>query len=177
MSYLSDALQKANRNNWSYRRIEREAHDHDYTLSYTTIGRYMRGRHPEEPNLEVLQAFAAVFRVDLNDLLKVAGIAELKDPFVLPDEAAALDQRERELVLNLIDVVIRAKQSHSEPGTVARAYEDATTNVTQLPRRLHPEIDGLDAAAYEGADTEWKRRREAEQARGEESQEPPHDDA
>ncbi|MCT1367210.1 hypothetical protein [Kocuria sp. HSID16901] len=175
MSYLSDALQKANRNNWSYRRIEQEANKHGYTLSFTTVGKYMRGNHPEKPGLDVIQAFAAALGVSENELLKAAGNPELKDPFVLPEEAAALDRRERESVLNMIDVIIRAKQLRRMPGTAGREYEDAAA--TQLPSRLHPELDNLDAAAYENADPEWKHRRAAERARGEETQETPYDGA
>lgn len=177
MSHLSDVLRDLNTREYSSRKIaelaEREGHD----VHYTTISRYLGGKHPIPPRYEVLAAFASALRVPIEQLTTAGNVAPRTERFELPDEADALDEQERQAVVNLVKVMAARKRPQAEVGTLARAYEDATSNVTSLPSRLHPETDSLDAAAYENADTEWKRRREADRARGEESQEPPTDDA
>lgn len=164
MTQLSDALTTANRENLSYREIWRRADSKGSRVSLSTIAAYMGGKHPDKPNLDVLRTLAEVFGTDLNVLLRAARESELNERFVLPGAADALDRRERQAVLDMVDVILRAKKRR---GAAAKLTVEET----------HPERGDYDLAAYQDGGTwESKARAEADAARGEESQEHPTND-
>ncbi|MDN5639495.1 MAG: helix-turn-helix domain-containing protein [Actinomycetia bacterium] len=169
MSQLSDALHSANREDLSYREIQRRAERHGERVSTATISSYMTGSHSSTPSPKVLRAFAAAFGVSVETLTSDAGLPAVGSRFELPAEADILDGQERRVVVDLIRTMASMKRA-------AAPQQRPAPKTTATIHQLHPERDHLDVAAYEGADEAWLRRREADAARGEESQESPYDD-
>ena len=165
MSQLSEALKRANRSDLSTREIERLAAKAHLSMSVSTISRYLNGKHPRDPSLEVVQAFATVFGTDVNTILRDAQLPTVGKRFELPAEADRLDEEDRELVLHLVrHLASRREQPHDIRRS--RPIEEE-----------HPEAGDFDLAAYEdGGPSAWKHRRDEDARRGEESQEHPYDD-
>lgn len=172
MTHLSDVLNAANTRQLTTRRIAELAEREGHTVHYSTIARYLGGRHPIPPRYDVLEAFSAALRVPMSELEDAAEIPSRAERFELPAEADALNEQERQAVVQLVRVMAQSKHPNKAAGRVDLVTPKTTATIHQL----HPERDHLDVAAYEGADEAWLRRREADAARGEESQESPYDD-
>lgn len=114
MSGLSDLLNQLNTEQWSTRRISREAERHGHELSYSTASRYFAGRHGAATP-EVLDAFAAVFRVDVNELRRAASLRGVYEPFDLGPEAARLSGPQREAIRHLVRVMLEDAPVEGEP--------------------------------------------------------------
>ena len=126
MSALSDALNEANRENWSAAEIARRSGD---LIHRATAANVMRGKHATNPSEEVLQAFADVFRIPVQDLRELAGQpAGESDPYVPPAEAARLDARQRRAV----DEIIRSMVSGdaSLPAYLVGVFDSLTAGET-----------------------------------------------
>lgn len=134
MTTLSDALKKANTNQYSARRISELATAQGYKVDNSTVAKYLRGEHPNPPKRKTLQALAAALGVDIAVFEKAAALAPSLTPFELPAEAAALDEDERRAVLNLVKVMVRNKQPQTPTPSPAADF--------------HPERAGYDLAAH-----------------------------
>lgn len=148
MTELSKLLNELNRNELSTRRIEDEAAKLGHKLNFTTAARYLSGRHPKNPSATVLDAFAAVFRVDPNRLRDAAGLPPLGEPFELPPEARALDPDERQAIINLVRVMARRKDgdgSDSRSAAPMSRLDAARRAQEQADTRPMRDIAGLAA--------------------------------
>lgn len=116
MSALSDALNEANRENWSAAEIARRSGD---LIHRATAANVMRGKHAANPSDEVLQAFAVVFpTLTLKRLRRLAGQpAGEQERYVPPPEADRLNARQRKA----LDELIRSMAA--EDATARRALE------------------------------------------------------
>ncbi|MFC0673500.1 hypothetical protein [Brachybacterium hainanense] len=149
MSGLSDLLQRLNTEGWSSRRIEREAERHGYRLSNATVARYLRGAHPPMPATETLQAFADVFRVDVNRLAAAAGQPSIGEPFDLGPESARLTGPQREAVRHVVRVMLDQNEA-LDTGVEDRAQPDGATRRSDLRLAAYrgtSKLEAMDAAA------------------------------
>lgn len=111
MTALSDLLNTLNHQGWSTRKISAEAENRGHKLNFATASRYLRGDHPAKPSAQVLSAFAAAFRVDVNRIREAAGQSATNDRFELPAEADTLDPDERRAITELVRVMARQKKA------------------------------------------------------------------
>lgn len=129
MTTLSEAIKKANRENFTARKISVLAEKKGHKVDNSTVAKYLRGEHPNPPKRKTLEAIAAALSVDIAVFEKAAALAESKRPFTLPAEAAALDESERRVITELVKVMVRNKKPASTPV------------------EFHPERAGYDLAA------------------------------
>ncbi|WP_026535755.1 hypothetical protein [Arthrobacter sp. H14] len=106
MSALSKLLHEANSEGWSARRITAEAEKRGHPVANTSVSKYLRGE-PEKSSENVLAALGAALGIPLPKLRAAAGLpsGELED-FVLPPEANRLSRKQRDVVLNLVQVFL-----------------------------------------------------------------------
>lgn len=191
MSELSKILNEANINNWSLRDIEKQANKHGHKLNYSTAGKYLSGRHGE-PTAEVLQAFADIFRLDVNDLRAASSLPSIGEPFILPAEAAQLTPAEREAIRNIIRVMIEEKrkaaigmyiQGHNAGQEAEKKERPAPITMQQSMDRMSKYGDMkplpkefFDLAAHPISDLPGMREHAEGLERGEESQEQPDEE-
>lgn len=131
MSELSDYLNTHRPDGMSLRHIQKEAERRGHKLNFSTAGRYLAGDH-RKPSEEVLQAFAAVFSVDVNTLRELANLGPTGEPFELGPEAAALTGPQRDAIRHLVRVFLDTNQHHH--------------TTTETPR---PQQADYDLAAHE----------------------------
>lgn len=112
VSKLSELLNQANRNNWSSRDIEREAQKRGHAITFSTISKYLNGKHGE-PTHKVLHALSDTLGVDVNELRGAAGLPAAGESFVLPVEASRLTAEQRNAVLHVVRVMLNDNQQHS----------------------------------------------------------------
>lgn len=116
MSKLSELLNQANRNKWSSRDIEREAQKRGHAITFSTISKYLSGKHGE-PTHKVLYALADTLGVDVNELRGAAGLPAAGDSFILPAEASRLNAEQRNAILHVVRVMLNDNQQQSEQPT------------------------------------------------------------
>lgn len=110
MTALSELLKKSNTQALTTREISTRADLMGHPVTHVTVSRYMRGKHPVPPKQEILEAFAAALNIPIRELEEAAGAPPTQvEPFNLPAKANALNQSEREAILQLIDVMVEAK--------------------------------------------------------------------
>jgi transcriptional regulator with XRE-family HTH domain len=132
VSKLSELLNKANRQEWSTRDIEREAQHRGHQITHSTIAKYMNGKHGT-PTHSVLQALADVFGLDVNTLRGAASLPATGEAFLLPDEAARLTPDQRNAVLHVVRVMLDGNPHYpEEPGV---DYDEDITQLPRLPRK------------------------------------------
>lgn len=118
VSKLSELLNEANRMGWSTRQIEHEAQRRGHSITFSTIARYLNGKHGE-PTHQVLHALADTLGVDVNTLRGAAGMPAAGESFILPAEASRLNAEQRNAILHVVRVML------NEPSTAA-AQSDHT---------------------------------------------------
>ncbi|MFI8595896.1 helix-turn-helix domain-containing protein [Rothia koreensis] len=176
MTHLSETLHSANRRDLSSRRISELAARKGHDVHYTTISRYLSGKHPVPPRYDVLEAFAVALSVPVSELAEAAQVAPRLSKFELPDEADALDEQERQAVVNLVRVMASKKRSTTSSKTHSPAIEPVNlVESAEGNRAPRLERGGIDLAAHEEARPS-SIRRDATGAHGEKHQENPHDD-
>lgn len=109
------------------RGLARESGD---LFTYNTAAKILNGSHgaPSEP---VIQGLALVLRSDLGLIRQLAGLAPHSlGPFVLPDRAARLSRRQRDAVIELIDVILEA-QAERQPTEKERAAAAAAARAAR----------------------------------------------
>lgn len=175
VSELSRLLNELNRDDWSLRAIERKAADAGHKLSYSTASGYLSGKHPR-PTPEILAAFAAVFRVDVNKLREAAGMPTISgEPLDLGPESARLNTEQRAAIRHVVRVMLEESGSRGDTAPmndeVTRRRESRTVHGTGAD----PDAPPLPAeyAAYKptGSSESEHMNRERNTA-GEESQDP-----
>lgn len=119
MTQLSEFLKNSNTQGLSTRKISELAAKKGFEISNATVSRYLSGKHPEPPSLDVLKALGAVLGVPINKLEALSGMPASSAPFELPAKAATLNDAERAAILHLIDVMVANKTPPAPPGTVA----------------------------------------------------------
>ncbi len=110
MTQLSEFLKNSNTQGLSTRKISELAAKKGFEISNATVSRYLSGKHPEPPSLDVLKALGAVLGVPVNKLEALSGMPASSAPFELPAKAATLTDSERAAILHLIDVMVEAKK-------------------------------------------------------------------
>ena len=106
MSELSRALNEANVEQLSAREIARRAGNR---VSHSQIGKYLKPEHPK-PGEDVLSVFSEVLRLPLPNLRELAGLPAGGDtPYAPPPEANRLDRRQRELIDELIRMLVKTR--------------------------------------------------------------------
>lgn len=111
MTQLSEFLKNSNTQGLSTRKISELAAKKGFEISNATVSRYLSGKHPEPPSLDVLKALGAVLGVPINKLEALSGMPASSAPFELPAKAATLTDSERAAILHLIDVMVANKQA------------------------------------------------------------------
>lgn len=197
MTALSNLLNELNVNELSSRQIEAAAEKRGHKLSYATASRYLKGTHPATPSADVLEALAAVFSTDVNNLRHAAGQPSVSDRFELPPEADQLDPDERQAVVNLVRVMAGKKKAgdgNAEATPLTRAgvspapeddglgsfggrargdldHESINDGAGENVHPLRPDLDNM-AAYRTGKETEKQRLLREEAERENESQDP-----
>ncbi|MFW0185018.1 hypothetical protein ACN083_05885 [Rothia sp. CCM 9418] len=149
MQKLSTTLKEASQQrSYSIHDITNRAHRLGYKVGKSTVHRYLSGQLPEKPNNEVLKAFAEVLSLDFDNLLSLAGKPQiLEDPFILPREASALNRRERQAVLAIVNALLDSK------AETIKALNQTTTPAkdpkTAIKRRKPTAEDLARAELYE----------------------------
>lgn len=145
MSELSDYLNTHRPDGMSLRHIQKEAERRGYKLNFSTAGRYLAGDH-RKPSEEVLQAFAAVFSVDVNTLRELANLGPTGEPFELGPEAAALTGPQRDAIRHLVRVFLDTNQHHhTTPQTPRPQQADYDLAAHEAPNQGATMRDRLDA--------------------------------
>lgn len=121
VSKLSELLNKANRQRWSTRTIEAEARKRGHTITYSTVAKYLSGKHGE-PTHQVLLALSDTLGIDINQLRGAAGMPAAGESFVLPAEAARLNPEQRNAILHVVRVMLN--DDTGETGTEMRRQAD-----------------------------------------------------
>lgn len=173
MTQLSEFLKNSNTQGLSTRKISELAAKKGFEISNATVSRYLSGKHPEPPSLDVLKALGAVLGVPVNKLEALSGMPASSAPFELPAKAATLNEAERAAILHLIDVMVASKLPTSLPGTLAHQMEEIRREqeLERLANKFgdfHPERAGYDLAANH--DDEARARMDWLDGLGEESQ-------
>lgn len=144
MSELSDYLNAHRPDGMSLRHIQKEAERRGHKLNFSTAGRYLAGDH-RKPSEEVLQAFAAVFSVDVNTLRELANLGPTGEPFELGPEAAALTGPQRDAIRHLVRVFLDTNQHHHTPTETPRPQQaDYALAAHQAPNQGATLRDKLD---------------------------------
>lgn len=115
MSGLSDLLQHLNTEDWSSRRIEKEAAKHGHRLSNATASRYLGGKHPTRPSHETLQAFADLFGTDVQKLREAAGLPGGGTPFELGPEFSRLNGPQRDAIRTVARLYLEQNDELASP--------------------------------------------------------------
>ena len=154
MTGLSDELNRLNTEGWSNRDIERIANRHGHKLHNSTVSNYLAGRHAA-PTARVLEAFAAVFGVDVNQLRDAAGMPSVGEPLDLGPESGRLTGPQREAIRHVVRVMLEqndALADRPQPhGSTTRLSDhrlklvtDDVPNLTGHPWAADEERDGDD---------------------------------
>jgi transcriptional regulator with XRE-family HTH domain len=126
VSALSDALRKANVEQYSGREIARRAGDR---VNQATINKYLAGQHGS-PSEEVLRVFSEVLEIPMPKLRKLAGLpAGELGKYEPPSVADRLDRRQRRVLNELIHLLVDSDQDAADDDT------ESTTNITELSSR------------------------------------------
>lgn len=165
MTQLSEFLKNSNTQGLSTRKISELAAKKGFEISNATVSRYLSGKHPEPPSLDVLKALGAVLGVPINKLEALSGMPASSAPFELPAKAATLTDSERAAILHLIDVMVANKQA---PASTLSDVPSLGGPVDTAAPDFHPERAGYDLAA--NRDDEARARMDWLDSLGEESQ-------
>lgn len=158
MTQLSEFLKNSNTQGLSTRKISELAAKKGFEISNATVSRYLSGKHPEPPSLDVLKALGAVLGVPINKLEALSGMPASSAPFELPAKAATLTDSERAAILHLIDVMVASKLPTSLPGTIPHQMEEIrrVQELDRLSKKFgdvaHPERAGYGLAANHDAE-------------------------
>src|SRR5690606_11684614 len=108
-----------------------------HKLHNSTVSNYLAGRH-SKPTDRVLEAFAAVFGVDVNRLRRAAGLPGSGEAFELPPEASRLTGPQRELIRTAVRLFVEQNDALAD-----RAQRDGSTaRVSPLrPRLVSDNVD------------------------------------
>lgn len=144
MSELSDYLNAHRPDGMSLRHIQKEAERRGHKLNFSTAGRYLAGDH-RKPSEEVLQAFAAVFSVDVNALRELSNLGPTGEPFELGPEAAALTGPQRDAIRHLVRVFLDTNQHHHATTETPRPQQaDYDLAAHEAPNQGATMRDALD---------------------------------
>ena len=147
MSELSDYLNTHRPDGMSLRHIQKEAERRGHKLNFSTAGRYLAGDH-RKPSEEVLQAFAAVFSVDVNILRELSNLGPTGEPFELGPEAAALTGPPRDAIRHLVRVFLDTNQHHHTTTETPRPTQsDFALAAHEAPNQGAAVRDQLDREA------------------------------
>lgn len=160
MSGLSDYINSLNTEDWSLRRIAKEAEKHGHSIDHTTVRKYVNGSHGT-PSPEALEALAAAFRVDVNALRAEANRPGVGEPFDLGAEASALTGAQREAIRHVVRVML---DGNTGPLADPAVTDGATTSQDSYDLAAmagRSRLEALDAeAARRGEDSQdpedWK---------------------
>lgn len=148
MTGLSDELNRLNTEGWSNRDIERIAERHGHKLHNSTVSNYLAGRHAA-PTARVLEAFAAVFGVDVNDLRRAAGMPSVGEPLDLGPESGRLTGAQREAVRHVVRVMLEQNDAlANRPVPHGATTRPSDPRLTLLSDDA-PDLRGLPFAADE----------------------------
>lgn len=159
MTGLSDELNRLNTEGWSTRDIERIAERHGHKLHYSTVSNYMGGRHAK-PSPRVLDAFAAVFGVDVNQLRNVADLPSTGTHFDLGPDASRLTGPQRDVIRTTVRLFVEQNDALAD-RPVADGATPTKGDYALAGHTGHSKLERLDAEA---------------DRRGEESQDPGTDE-
>lgn len=136
MSALSELLTQANKEGLSLQKITDRMRERGHDIGKDTVWKYMTGRH-STVTTAYLRAFVDVFpSLNLAQLQRAAEVPRDLGEWEPPDEAHALDQREREALEILIKSMARGKA----PGVQA---------VPTRRERLNAAIEELAGAPHQ----------------------------
>jgi hypothetical protein len=145
MSALSELLTQANKEGLSLQKITDRMRERGHDIGKDTVWKYMTGRHTVVTTA-YLRAFVDVFpSLSLAALQRAADMPRDLGQWEPPDEAHALDQREREALEVLIRSMARGKTSAVQP--VATGNERLRAAIEQLSGQ--PEAHQVAEAAME----------------------------
>lgn len=112
MSELSELLQAAQRRNpMTLRQREAKA---DGGIQFGTIGAYLRGRHPANPEESTLRGLSKAFDVPLEKLQRAAGVKVGGDDWAPPPEVSRLTKRQQNALTELIMAIAAGGSSDDQ---------------------------------------------------------------
>lgn len=138
MSELSELLQAAQqRNPMTLRQREAKA---DGAIQFGTIGTYLRGQHPANPEESTLRALSRAFDVPLERLQMAAGVTVGGADWTPPMEVSRLTKRQQNALTELIMAIAAGGSSddrQSEAEKSPHLHADDQDRVTLAARRIH----------------------------------------
>ena len=152
MSELSELLQAAQqRNPMTLRQREAKA---DGAIQFGTIGTYLRGHHPANPEESTLRALSRAFDVPLERLQMAAGVTVGGADWTPPMEVSRLTKRQQNALTELIRAIAAGGSSddrHSEAQKSpleASGSEEATLAADNpgIPQFTKDEVEEMLAA-------------------------------
>lgn len=131
VSRLSDLLNELNDPEKTLRELSATAERAGESISYSVIGNYLKGKHPEYPSSKTLKGLSAAFGVSF-EVLENAVTFTGNDPYVPPKTADLLTATQRDAVNQIIRLLAEGNKNASpsttqEPGTPGEADQDQKT--------------------------------------------------
>jgi len=132
------------------------------SITYETVRNLANGKQRSTRDERVYRDLAIILAVDENVVRTAMGAGPTFGAWDMPARAQGLDPHEREIVISVVDALLRAKRGGSSDGRMPEAKKMTPTpapgaNVTRLNAKRQRILDDaqlLDEAAYDGGDTE-----------------------
>lgn len=133
------------------------------SITYETVRNLANGKQRGTRDDRVIRDLASMLAVDENEVRDAMGIEHSFGEWEMPARAQGLDPHEREIVISVVDALLRAKRtggSSADRQSKAQKNDNPTPsgadNVTKLTskhQRMIDEAQMLEEAAYDGEDT------------------------
>lgn len=124
MSELSELLQAAQqRNPMTLRQREAKA---DGAIQFGTIGTYLRGHHPANPEESTLRALSRAFDVPLERLQMAAGVTVGGADWTPPMEVSRLTKRQQNALTELIRAIAAGGSSDDRQSEAQKSPLEAS---------------------------------------------------
>jgi transcriptional regulator with XRE-family HTH domain len=167
MSKLSELLKAADeRHHMTLRDRQTKAGS---GIQFGTIGKYLRGIHPDHPDEETLEALSRAFDLPLAKVQEAAGVPVGAGHWEPPPEVTRLSKRQQKALTELIRSMAEESSDGRQPDAEKSDDDEGRGSVASLTGRRHPRLQQR-AARHGKLDIPDEQRRQ-DQA-GEESQDP-----
>lgn len=133
------------------------------SITYETVRNLANGKQRGTRDERVIRDLATILAVNENEVRDAMGVERTYGPWEMPARAQGLDPTEREVVIGMVDALLRAKRGGSNEGRQPKAEKspdpasDGASNVTTLTpkhQRMIDEAQMEDQAAYDGGEPE-----------------------
>jgi transcriptional regulator with XRE-family HTH domain len=117
----------------SRRELARRAGRQNNPLSLPTITAYLRGDHGR-PDEATLRGFHELLHIPMQELRQAAGMPAGGGPYVPPEEAARLDERERRALDELIRAIVARKERDASEEQATLTTDEVAEGLDYIGR-------------------------------------------